>query len=31
MSTGDDGTVRTWKKGLNSGWFEFAEINVKRN
>lgn len=29
MSTGDDGTVRSWKRGADSRWHEYSEIDVK--
>jgi len=28
-SAGDDGTVRTWKRGVNNTWFEYATIESK--
>lgn len=28
VSTGDDGTIRTWKKALNNQWMESAEIDL---
>ncbi|KAF2763056.1 WD40 repeat-like protein [Pseudovirgaria hyperparasitica] len=27
ISTGDDGTIRTWKKGVNDLWKEYSEID----
>lgn len=29
MSTGDDGTVRTWKQDVDGSWGEYAEIDVE--
>lgn len=29
ISTGDDGTVRTWKRGVDRKWYEYAEIDIK--
>lgn len=28
LSSGDDGTVRFWKKSLSGEWLEFAETNM---
>lgn len=28
ISSGDDGTVRFWKKSLSGEWMEFAETNM---
>ncbi|KAF1834053.1 WD40 repeat-like protein [Decorospora gaudefroyi] len=30
VSTGDDGSIRTWKKAANGGWMEYAEIEPTR-
>ena len=29
MSTGDDATIRTWKKDVDGEWDEYAEIDVE--
>lgn len=29
ISTGDDGTVRTWKKAVTGRWLEYAQIDVE--
>jgi nucleoporin SEH1 len=26
VSTGDDASIRTWKKAVNGRWLEFSEI-----
>ncbi|KAH9868935.1 hypothetical protein J1614_008010 [Plenodomus biglobosus] len=31
VTTGDDGSVRTWKKAVNGRWQEYAEIEVARD
>ncbi|KAF2091603.1 WD40 repeat-like protein [Saccharata proteae CBS 121410] len=31
LSTGDDGTIRSWKKGLKGEWLEFSEIDANKN
>jgi nucleoporin SEH1 len=28
VSTGDDGSVKTWKRMLNNDWVEYAQIDV---
>lgn len=28
ISSGDDGTVRFWKKSLSGEWMEYAEANM---
>lgn len=28
VSTGDDASVRTWKKAVHGRWTEYAEIDV---
>lgn len=28
LSSGDDGSVRFWKKSLSGEWLEFAETNM---
>jgi nucleoporin SEH1 len=30
VSTGDDASVRTWKKAVNGRWTEYAEISPAR-
>lgn len=29
MSTGDDGTVRTWKRAVTGEWLEYAQIETE--
>lgn len=28
ISTGDDGSVKTWKRALNRTWMEYATVDV---
>ena len=28
VSTGDDGSVKTWKKALNGQWMEYAQVEL---
>ena len=30
VSTGDDASIRTWKKAVNGRWKEYAEIETAR-
>lgn len=30
MSTGDDGTIKTWKRAVNNQWLEYAEIDASQ-
>lgn len=30
VSTGDDASIRTWKKAVNGRWAEYAEIETAR-
>jgi nucleoporin SEH1 len=30
VSTGDDASIRTWKKAVNGHWAEYAEIETAR-
>ena len=30
VSTGDDASIRTWKKAVNGQWAEYAEIETAR-
>jgi hypothetical protein len=29
VSTGDDSTVKTWKKSLDGKWIDYAEIDIE--
>lgn len=31
VSTGDDASIRTWKKSVNGRWAEYAEIETARD
>ena len=31
VSTGDDASIRTWKKSVNGHWAEYAEIETARD
>jgi len=31
VSTGDDGSVRTWKKALDGKWLEYAQLDLAAN
>lgn len=28
VSTGDDGLIQVWKKGINDQWLQYAEIDA---
>ncbi|EON68219.1 hypothetical protein W97_07477 [Coniosporium apollinis CBS 100218] len=30
VSTGDDGTIKTWKRAVNNQWLEYAEIDASQ-
>lgn len=31
VSTGDDASIRTWKKAVSGNWAEYAEIETSRD